>query len=280
MKPTMKQTMLHIYTRGPLHIGCGSEIGALDNPVVRERISNQPIIPGSSLKGALRAAMQGNEFLDKIFGPELVNEYGSELKVDGISVTAKSGEVIFGDGRLLTLPIRSGKGCFAMVTSPLCLSRYARLLGRSFQLSELQSGACLANDAVKEKNSVILEEYLFECKGEVPSDVTQMIAGLITDPIWETANKRLTLISDEDFSFFCTSAMEISYHNRLKNGVVEPGALFNLECVPSETLFAANITFTDADSEEAFKEFIKENPILQIGGKSTTGRGFCALTLA
>ena len=44
-----------------LHIGASNdnmEIGALDSPVVRDPISNEPYIPGSSLKGKLRALLE------------------------------------------------------------------------------------------------------------------------------------------------------------------------------------------------------------------------------
>ena len=43
-----------------LHIGGSSAfaaIGAVDSPVVRDTLSNEPIIPGSSLKGKLRALL-------------------------------------------------------------------------------------------------------------------------------------------------------------------------------------------------------------------------------
>lgn len=44
-----------------LHIGASKdnmEIGALDSPVVRDPLSNEPYIPGSSLKGKLRALLE------------------------------------------------------------------------------------------------------------------------------------------------------------------------------------------------------------------------------
>ncbi len=47
-----------IYTVTGLHIGgstVGLEIGGLDNPVIKDPLTDTPIIPGSSLKGKLRA---------------------------------------------------------------------------------------------------------------------------------------------------------------------------------------------------------------------------------
>lgn len=43
-----------------MHIGTGGEfaaIGAVDSPVSRDKISNLPVIPGSSLKGKLRSVL-------------------------------------------------------------------------------------------------------------------------------------------------------------------------------------------------------------------------------
>lgn len=44
-----------------LHIGAGSEeikIGGIDNPVIRHPLTNEPFIPGSSLKGKMRSLLE------------------------------------------------------------------------------------------------------------------------------------------------------------------------------------------------------------------------------
>ena len=46
-----------------LHIGAGSdtiEIGGMDNPIVKNPFTNEPYIPGSSLKGKMRSLMEWN----------------------------------------------------------------------------------------------------------------------------------------------------------------------------------------------------------------------------
>ena len=46
-----------------LHIGGsaqGLEIGGVDNPIIRDPLSNQPYIPGSSLKGKMRSLLEKN----------------------------------------------------------------------------------------------------------------------------------------------------------------------------------------------------------------------------
>jgi CRISPR-associated protein Cmr4 len=50
----MKQNLLYLFTRTPLHVGAGSAVGAIDQPIQRERHTGFPLIPGSSIKGVLR----------------------------------------------------------------------------------------------------------------------------------------------------------------------------------------------------------------------------------
>lgn len=61
-----------------LHIGASKEnmeIGAVDSPVVRDPITRQPYIPGSSLKGKLRT------LLEKIKSKTPNREVGNNVKV-------------------------------------------------------------------------------------------------------------------------------------------------------------------------------------------------------
>ena len=47
----MKSKILYLFTRTPLHVGAGASVGAIDQPIIRERRTGFPIIPASSLKG-------------------------------------------------------------------------------------------------------------------------------------------------------------------------------------------------------------------------------------
>ncbi|MGN0731768.1 MAG: type III-A CRISPR-associated RAMP protein Csm3 [Treponema sp.] len=56
-----------IVVKTGLHIGAGNEkveIGGMDNPIIRNPLTNEPYIPGSSLKGKMRSLMEWK--LDKI----------------------------------------------------------------------------------------------------------------------------------------------------------------------------------------------------------------------
>ncbi len=286
--------ILYLFTRTPLHLGAGSSVGAIDLPVQRERHTRHPIIPGSSIKGVLRCTAESLDGLDKakikdMFGPELVGENADK--------EARSGELVFGEARPLAFPVRSAKGAFGFITCPLVLQRFAREKGPP-ELPELphpEDQTCLAGSKVTfaEKKKVVLEEYAFSLVDAFPLGWERALGGLIADPVWKEAAGRLVLLSDGDFSHFVATTTEISQHVRIdpRTGAVAKGALFDLESVPAETLFFAPVQIIKrlANSEKGYYQtdsagelagLLERHRVLQFGGNSTTGRGFCSVRLA
>ena len=39
--------ILYLFTRTPLHVGAGASVGAIDQPIQRERHTGFPVIPAS-----------------------------------------------------------------------------------------------------------------------------------------------------------------------------------------------------------------------------------------
>ena len=289
--PTTKQLQLMItkqliiFTRTPLHVGVGSSVGAVDLPVRRERHTNHPIIPGSSIKGvfrdAARHAIKDTNIIDDLFGPDTI---------DGES-NARSGDIAFGEARPVAFPVRSAKGAFAYITCPFVLRRFARESGLT-DLSVLQDPddqTCLAGLKVVIDHAgakrVVLEEYAFSQQAEFPQEWEQTLLGLSDDPVWQEAARRMVLLSDGDFAHFVTTTTEISTQTKIdaETGAVAKGALFNMECVPAETLFSAPVQiigrYKNTDSAAELTKLALAYPILQFGGNSTTGRGFCSITI-
>jgi CRISPR-associated protein Cmr4 len=294
----MKPHTLFLFTRTPLHVGAGSSVGAIDLPIQRERHSRHPIIPGTSIKGVLRYTASSldslsQEKVDDMFGPELVGEGV------GKDVEARAGDITFSEARPLAFPVRSAKGSFAYITCPLILKRFIRetdLQGLP-ELPELADQSCLAGGKVAlPSKKVVLEEYAFAHSGSFPEPWETALKALIKDPVWQECAGRLVLLSDGDFTHFVSTTTEISQHIKIdpQTGAVVNRLLFNLESVPAETLFfapvhvvqrprsrskkGAEVYTTDCAAELA--ALIGRHPVLQFGGNSTTGRGFCSLTLA
>src|SRR6266571_8926778 len=121
----MTAQLTFVHALSPLHAGIGQGAGVIDLPMAREKATGLPFLPGSSLKGALRALCVDQAMRTKLFGPDTA---GSDPNSDYASA------IQFSDQRLLLLPIRSLAGTFAWVTSPYVLRRLVRDL-RDIQLS-------------------------------------------------------------------------------------------------------------------------------------------------
>lgn len=102
-----------VHALSPLHAGTGQGVGVIDLPIAREKATNLPYLPGSSIKGALRAGCS-DAARQTIYG------------ADARELEALESSTQFSDQRLLLLPIRSLAGTFAWVTSPYILQRFRR----------------------------------------------------------------------------------------------------------------------------------------------------------
>jgi CRISPR-associated protein Cmr4 len=287
----MQTRILYLFTRTPLHVGAGASVGAIDQPVQRERHTSFPIIPGSSIKGVLRYTAASLDSLDRakvndLFGPELTGENAEK--------DARAGDITFGEARPLAFPVRSARGSFAYITCPLALQRFARDSKTVLpDLAQPDEQTCYAGSKVTlASNKVVLEEYAFGSNGGFPAEWETALKGLIPDPVWQEAAGRLVLLSDGDFSHFVATATEISNHVKIdaRTGAASKGALFNLESVPAETLFFSPVHVIgrtanekrghyQTDSAKELADLLERHPVLQFGGNSTTGRGFCSITL-
>lgn len=277
----MKSHLLYIFTRTPLHVGSGGSVGSVDQPVQRERHTGYPIIPGSSIKGVLR-----DHFARGLLGQEEVNTlFGKEEGKENDPGSA--GLLSFMEARLLAFPLRSAKGTYALATCPLALERYLRD-GAPDGLKappSLEDGHALAGKAVvigegNRGQGVALEEYRFSVDGDFPEDLAQHLSALLDDAVLQGARERFVLLSDGDFSHFAQSACQVSQHIRIDEdtGTVKDGALFNLETVPSESLFYSVVTAFPRKQQEVPDMELAEQ-LIQFGGNSTTGLGLCTVKL-
>ncbi len=269
--------ILYLFTRTPLHVGAGASVGAIDQPIQRERHTGFPIIPGSSIKGVLRDHLRslGETVLNDLFGQ------------GGAEEIFLAGKVSFGEARLLAFPVRSAKGAFALATSALTLQRFARDAHCSVKVpAGPVDMTCLAGSKlVIERNGqkgVVLEEYRFKVVDPFPPEWEGVLTKLLSDAVLSGAEGRFVLLSDGDLSHFAVNACQINQHVRIddKSGTAEDGGLFNEETVPSETLFYAPLTVLSrgTDDNAVFKALAPEQ-LVQFGGSGTTGLGFCTVKL-
>lgn len=89
-----------LIVRTGMHIGASgtfSAIGAVDSPVVRNTLTGEPIVPGSSLKGKLRTLLARSFCRDIEKMPDFNNDNESILRLFGCSAPVKAARLQFAD---------------------------------------------------------------------------------------------------------------------------------------------------------------------------------------
>lgn len=276
----LNQKVMFLFARTPVHVGAGNSVGAVDAPVMRERHTDIPVIPGTSLKGVLSDLWNERGAEGKMVRSAVgVGLFGSDSKSESLS----AGSLLIGEGRVLAFPVRSAKNAFAWITCPMVLKKFARNAGVSFDDIALPDAeSCYASkELTLAGDSVVLEEYCLTCKGDAASVAEQLMSCTFSDDLWNTVKTRLAIVSDEMFSFFVRNACEVVTRIRINDDtkVVDNGALFNQEQVPSETLFYSvlgeQLVKGSSGGLDALEAKVKDVSVIQVGGDATVGLGFC-----
>lgn len=282
--------VLYIYAETPLHAGSGSRLATIDLPIQRERITDYPMVQGSSLKGVWRSAARrkvGNRRVLAVFGPESIA--GSE--------EAYAGALTLTDARLLLFPVRSLVAGFAWVTSALALERLRRdlaLAGRmpGWQVPLPSNGIALVTPSSQllVDGQLVLEDFDFPAeKNDVLDQIAQWLAQEALPPdaeyqYWrEKLPTALALLPDEGFGHFLRHATEVVARIRLKEGTKSVDSLWYEEALPAESLLYSLLlagkprggNADGLDSGAAVIDFLRDlgRERLQMGGDETTGRG-------
>lgn len=291
-----------IHAQSPLHAGTGQAVGAIDLPVARERATGIPLLHGSSIKGALRARSGNDPLTTVVFGPD--TQHSSD----------HAGAVQFADAFLLFMPVRSVAGTFAWTTSPYLLRRLARDAAHAgLALGDLPpgpdtkeqcvvaDGSALVNDLdpARKVSKVVLEDLdLVPSADAARSAKLAALAGRIAewiDPAGEWGDfftRRVCLVHDDVMSFLLDTSTEVVARIRLddEKKTVARGALWYEESLPCESVLVGLAVGWDVPARNG-QGTKRGNELLdhvaarasagwmQLGGKSTTGRGVCTLRL-
>lgn len=267
-----------IHALSPLHAGTGHAADIIDLPTARMKATGIPYVPGSSIKGVLRDARAGKDpgTVQAVFGPETGN------------AADHAGALVVGDARLLALPVRSFRGTFAWVSSPLLLALARRDLGCNRSIPTL-SGRCArtGDTTVCTHNQRVYLEDL-DLSAEASPEVTKWATALapFVSPGEDIFPKRFVVVDDDTMTFLWETATQVDARVRLDEGTrtVAPGALWLEESLPPETLLlgllAADRSRRDEvkmTPEEVLRFALPEEEVVQLGGKATVGRGRCRL---
>jgi len=282
----------------PLHVGMGRGVGFIDLPIIREKVTGWPLVPGSAVKGVIRdhfdQKKNGKPDEERKAFEKLINAaFG---KADDDSGNANSGSLVFTDAHIVCLPIRSLYGTFAYVTSRLVLEKLKRdLIAAGYKAEDVPEapepgeievlhtpGSKLASDG-----KVFFEDLDFTAREDNDRTMrwADLLAGAIfsSDTRWQNIFKeRFAIISDNSFNFLSETGTEVAAHIRIEDEtkIVAKGALWYEEALPVETILAG-IAWCDRvyggngfNQEKILSTFCGESALeLQIGGKATVGKG-------
>ncbi len=281
----------------PVHMGAGTAVGAIDNPIQREVHTQYPVIAGSGLKGAVRhhfnQTWQGEAALIKrLFGPDT-------------DASDHAGAIAFTDAQLVAFPVRSLKNTFIYATCPTALARLKRLAGKAapWTVPEVAEGqALVASPGALSNGRLVLEAFDFAAREDAG---TKQIADWLSQHGLPAGGEHayfrskmavdLVVLGDTEFSHFVRHATVVEAHVAIDpdTGAAKDGGLFYTENLPPESLLAGLVmasverqskkerrdTLLDASAVLAAVLHGTNSPggltggLLQVGGDATTGRG-------
>lgn len=285
-----------LHALSPLHAGTGHAADVVDLPIARMKATGIPFAPGSSIKGVLRDARKpasggANDAKDKwfaAFGPDKDN------------ASEHAGALVVGDARLLALPVRSFKGTFAWVTSPLLLRLALRDLGKTeadypIPHDLVPHNAVAAGGTCIEGAKIYLQDLDIPATTEVDEKKgPKKWAKLIKDVLFSDGDyftSRFAIVDEETMTFLWETATQFDQRVRIneKTRTVDKGALWLEESLPPETIL---IGLMEADKSRKGGTVMEpgevlnfalpkpvegKDTILQFGGKASVGRGRCRL---
>jgi len=283
-----------MYALTPLHAGTGRGYqGYVDLPIQRDWLG-LPTIWGSSIKGALRSAFKRAPSTTVkeeriIFGPERerAHEHASAVAVL--------------DAKLLFIPVRSLRGTYAYITTPL-------MLRNALSIAELKNDENLKNalntliGACKDGRGVAVSKiltingkvYLRETEFAVDTEPSllnplKQVVGKVFD---EECLRRVIILPDDlgiDFvsrSTMIITRVALNYQRK----TVKEGALWDEEYVPETSVFIIALLASHPRAENPPEDLRTADDVLKklltalrarndgtfylaLGGHETIGKG-------
>jgi CRISPR-associated protein Cmr4 len=287
-----KHALILFQTITPLHVGCGQDVGVVDLPVIRERTTGYPYVPGSGIRGAIRARFEeaDPDLTQELFGPAASPAADKEME------DRYAGCVSIHDAKILLFPVRSDRNVFLWITCPHALHRYNREIEVFGTAGPKWTGSVAPGQEqvagpINSGEAVFLEEFRYASIGDGGVGLADWIKALGAALDRADLADRAVLVSDESFAYFVRHATLIQQHNRLSSAkTVEDGALFAVEAVPSEAIFYGFLGGTESRRppaegkerkpvEQVLQDLKEKSPkYLQLGGDEGTGLGITRLS--
>ncbi len=286
---------LFLYVESSLRVGDIKEGVEIDLPVQREAATGYPVIPASSVKGALRARARSQQ------APiELLGLLGSPPESEEPQPQPSS--VVVSDVIPLLFPVRSLAGVFAWATSLETLARFQRdVAGYGVKIAPMPqppalgpetAGVAPESPLLCSTKTLVLEELQLPGRSRRRKCRRWVIwlaeHAFPDDPVfafWRTrAARGIAVLPEGAYRYFLTHGTQVIPRIRIdpRTGTAADGSLWTEEFLPSETLLYG-LVGTDMPESPA-KEIKKASDLtdwvrglapdtLQLGSGRTLGHG-------
>ena len=253
----MENMMVGMLAETSVHVGAGQSSVFGDLPVAREGITSYPVIPSTGLKGSFKEQFGGDT---ELFGNQ-----------------EKAGAVIFSEGRLLLLPVRSLTSSYKWVTCPHILERLKRDIERTFgrnvkveKIPPITEGKALGVGT----GLISLEEREFTLEGTIDDNVIGLVKTFIPNKdVQERLASQLVILSDSDFKWFAQYGLSVNARNALTDKKTSDNLWYE-ESLPADSVFYTIVMERTNGNMEKVKDHINEKPYIQLGGNETVGQGW------
>lgn len=285
----MTPTVYIITAQTNLHPGAGdANYGIIDKLVQRDPVNGLPVIHASSLKGAIlqhfyHQTGMSDGYIDVVFGGQTsVNKRKSGIKRD----SSKTGEFIFMQAQLLSIPVRAnGNTPFYRISSPSVLREFAGQLVQTGALNDKDAlyAELQAMATAGEREAIILgnpvQSVRLEDLKPMPlktyANASPNIITLLGDLAVIIPDVQLQQLTDNHH-------LPVIARNHLENG--QSTNLWYEQVLPRQTRFAFLVLEPEQPNIEQggydgnFSHRLTTNGLVQIGANASVGYGFCQIT--
>jgi len=272
-----------IETLAPLHIGAaaGEETGNL-NLIFRDQFTQTAILPGSSIRGRLRADMRLWAKDDE----QVRNTYGRAAeKVEDNQKPQFESRIKIEYASVVWIPVFAPGQPIVWVSCPRLLRRYQRIAGNELKGVEIPQEHT-ASSALKNRKSVFFNFGFVELKNS--NNQTSFSQWFPLEAFADGSDAKnipAVIVSDNeiaaihDMALYRQSRVALEEHQK----VVAGSAFFNVEALPEGTILAFPIGIKKSQDDSSsfdwkpFKDGMEGE--IYLGGLESVGFGHCRLTV-
>lgn len=264
----MNATLYIITAQTNIHAGSGSiNYGLIDNLVQRDALTGLPCIFSHSLKGSIREhcePLTHNAFMDTVFGK--TNKKGGKTNIG--EGEGKSGEYIFMQANLLSIPIRSNVQPFFRCTSYGILKEWRDTLEMLGVITKNHNIYTEIEHLKDQNNALILQSGITKCHLEDKKEVT--LTYQKSDELMALLDENTIILPDKILKDLTDDHhLPVIARNHLENGQSEN--LWYEQILPRQTKFYAIVLH---EKPNELTTHIT-NRVVQIGANATVGYGYC-----